>query len=121
MATRAQLTPHAMGARAAFWGCHHSHTKRSDGAGRVEAVLAASDSQCVAVDLDVLESALSVFDLDASVERAVEQSGVDAQVTRWGRALDSLPRFMFEAVLQAMRSEYGMRAQEILASPWSQD
>ena len=28
---------------------------------------------------------------------------------------------MFEAVLQALRSEYGVRAEEILASPWSQD
>ena len=95
--------------------------KKQFGTGRVEAVLAASDSQCVAVDLDVLESALSVVDLDVGVERAVEQRGVDAQATRWGRALDSLPRFMFEAVLQALRSEYGMRAQEILASPWSQE
>jgi len=95
--------------------------KEQFGAGRVEAVLAASDSQCVAVDLDVLESALAVVDLDVGVERAVEQSGVDAQATRWGRALESLPRFMFEAVLQALRSEYGVRAEEILASPWSQD
>ena len=95
--------------------------KSEYGAARVGSLLAVGDAQGITVDLDVLESALAVVDLDLNVERAVEQSGVDAQATRWGRALESLPRFLFESVLQALRSEYGARAQDILAAPWSQD
>ena len=95
--------------------------KSEYGAARVGSLLAVGDSHGITVDLDVLESALAVVDLDLNVERAVEQSGVDAQATRWGRALESLPRFLFEAVLQALRSEYGVRAQDILVAPWSQD
>ena len=68
--------------------------KSEYGATRVGSLLAVGDSHGITVDLDVLESALAVVDLDVNVERAVEQSGVDAQATRWGRALESLPRFL---------------------------
>ena len=43
------------------------------------------------------------------------------QATRWGRLLKSLPRFMFEGVLQALRSEYGARVEEVLSAEWSLD
>ena len=98
-----------------------SSLQRTYGRARCESFLMGSGLSQAHVDLDVLESMLVLADLDVAVESAVERVGLDAEATRWGRALKALPEFMYEAVLQALHAEYKERAADVLASPWSQE